>query len=954
MLRAGRVHGFWAIAILTCLCIAGAALPAAAAAEGAWKIGVRKTGLYRLTGADLAKAGIPIDTIERRTLRLRSRGREVALSVPGSVDGRLAPEDTIAFYGVALDTPYTDTNVYWLSWGGEPGKRWGTRVSRTGGGRTRQTYYEVTHLEQNHLYGKLPYVEDPGEIPHWFWGMAQPETPAEATFSLDGLSPDGPAPRIAVSLWGNTTLPSIDPDHHTQVLLNGHVLDDARWDGERERRIEREVPRNWLVEGANKLSLRCPGDTAAGTLDYVYLDWIEVSYERRLAAREGALTFTAPPGHRAFDISGMGTAALALDVTHPESPVTVGPVEAREEVARFTDTSRAAATYLVTSTDRALQPAWIARAALPGLHTKDQAADYIVVAGDGLASPLGPLVEWRRKQGLRVAVVNVGDIYDEFSDGIFTPVAIRDFLAWAREHWRPPAPRFVLLIGDGNYDYRDYMGTGKANRVPPCLVRVRNAMEAAFDGAYATSGPDRAPALAIGRIPARTADEVRLAVEKVLAYEQAPAAPWQKQVVMVADHDRSDDQAGWYEQACGSVVRSFTGSELEFRTIALRRQEMLALKDVGERIRWVRQNVTPGLLKAINEGALVVEYQGHGDAQRWSRLRLLEEEDIAKLHHKGRWPVFLEISCFTGWFDNPRLADGCLAARLLFHPDGGAVACVSASRLGGSNFDALLWAEWRRAGHKTLGEALLAAWRQGWSNDGGFWPALASYNLLGDPALRMPLPQTPASPAPRLARPSDEQIARARAMTTPPLALPVQAIEIRLETGLVRALPVPRLSGGALPPPEGGWQRGYYLIQFAPGQAGAGRQAVERARGEVVEALVGDAAVAYLPAAAAQALAADKDVRWLGGFLPYYKVAPALAAQTLTDEGPVRVQIRCFREGERRAVAARLPSLGGECLEMAGNTHADTLQARLPAAMVYQAAQWPEVRAMLLPDTDAR
>ncbi|MDH7570427.1 MAG: C25 family cysteine peptidase, partial [Armatimonadota bacterium] len=638
----------------------GLLLPKTAAAA-AYKIGVRRTGLYRVTGKELARAGVPIGQVDPRTLVLAVKGDEVAIGVTGEEDGRFDPDDAVEFYGTALDTKYTDTNVYWLSWGNTRGKRWtGAAPVR---GEAEASYLEKATFEENALYAKQLFVADPGEIPHWFWASISAKQQPEFTFQLDNLDLAAPAARVGVFLWGNTTLPTVEPDHHTRVFLNGNLLEDARWDGQVPRAIQREVPTTWLKEGENHLRIECPGDTAAGELDIVFLDRIEVNYRRRLVARQGTLEFTADADARSFAIQGMGAPAdvRALDVTRPEA-VRRLPVETREGRLVVSGLSPGGRAFVCDSA-RALSPAWVVGDTPSRLRDPENGADYLVVAGDEVADGIQPLVEWRRKQGLRVCVARVGDVYDEFSAGVFTPVAIRDFVAYACQRWRGPRPRFLLLVGDANYDYRDYLGTGVKNILPAYLVRIWNGMETPFDGWYAAlPDGDALPDLAVGRIPAQNAADARMAAERIIAYEEAAAAPWMKRVLFVADHDRPDNRPGWYEQVCDSIIAEQVKGNLEYRYFLLRRDEVLAINDSNERSEWVRRSITPELLAAINEGALVVEYQGHGDAQYWSRFRVLELEDLARLRNDARRPVFLEISCFTGWFDNPRLPEGrCLA-----------------------------------------------------------------------------------------------------------------------------------------------------------------------------------------------------------------------------------------------------------------------------------------------------
>jgi len=82
------------------------------------------------------------------------------------------------------------------------------------------------------------------------------------------------------------------------------------------------------------------------------------------------------------------------------------------------------------------------------------------------------LANYRQDQGLRTSVVDVQDLYDEFNYGIANPSAIRDFLALAYSTWQAPAPTYVVLFGDGNFDPKNYLGFNRINLVPPYLSVV--------------------------------------------------------------------------------------------------------------------------------------------------------------------------------------------------------------------------------------------------------------------------------------------------------------------------------------------------------------------------------------------------------------------------------------------------------------------------------------------------
>lgn len=93
--------------------------------QAALKIGVRVDGWYRITQPQMAAAGFDT-TGDARNLRLFVGGNEIAVSVSRE-NGPLTSSDYVEFWGQALDLPTTDTQVYWLVKGIQPGLRIATK-----------------------------------------------------------------------------------------------------------------------------------------------------------------------------------------------------------------------------------------------------------------------------------------------------------------------------------------------------------------------------------------------------------------------------------------------------------------------------------------------------------------------------------------------------------------------------------------------------------------------------------------------------------------------------------------------------------------------------------------------------------------------------------------------------------------------------------------------------------
>ena len=189
----------------------------------------------------------------------------------------------------------------------------------------------------------------------------------------------------------------------------------------------------------------------------------------------------------------------------------------------------------------AVKRAEIRRPKQTRLKSTRNRADYVVIGTQAFLEAAAPLIQLRRSQGLLVEAVSTEAIYEAFGYGERRPAAIREFLAYAYHRWRRPSLRYVLLLGDASYDFKDLLGTGVKNHVPPLMVRT-SYLWTASDPAYAAvNGEDLLPDIAIGRLPAATVDEVRTMVDKILAYETGDAGLRDQLVLIADDADRAGD-----------------------------------------------------------------------------------------------------------------------------------------------------------------------------------------------------------------------------------------------------------------------------------------------------------------------------------------------------------------------------------------------------------------------------
>ena len=268
--------------------------------------------------------------------------------------------------------------------------------------------------------------------------------------------------------------------------------------------------------------------------------------------------------------------------------------------------------------------------------------------------------------------IDVQDIYDEFSGGLLDPAAIRNFLAYAAEHW-DPAPLFVALIGDGSYDYKNNSALSQGNWIPPFQDG-----DSTYDEWYTrVVGGDLYPDMAVGRLTVQTAAEADVVVDKIIAYDRAPeVGPWQSRQALVSDDLLNRDEPG--------TVESFFINDSEYmaRNVLPNSLDLIKLYIAQFPLEGrEKPRARDEFIRLFNTGALTVTYLGHGSFNVLAHESMfLLARDLDKLKNGARLPLFYTAASQVGVFDDPvRIS---MPEALLKKEDGGVIGMICATRLG--------------------------------------------------------------------------------------------------------------------------------------------------------------------------------------------------------------------------------------------------------------------------------
>jgi hypothetical protein len=340
---------------------------------------------------------------------------------------------------------------------------------------------------------------------------------------------------------------------------------------------------------------------------------------------------------------------------------------------------------------------------------------------------------------MRVLLVEPMKIYNEFSSGKQDPTAIRDFIRMLYSKYEGDSIRFVLLFGDGSFDPKDRV-ENNTNFIPTFQTKESLLETSSYvvDDYYGlldeNEGNDSWGMIdiGIGRMPVQTVEQAKTAVDKIYKYvSQDPAqfGKWRTKVCLIAD-----DEDGNLHMEQADSLKYYVPDEYTTHKIYFDAFEQIDTP-TGEKF----PEATDAINKQVNDGALIINYVGHGGVTGWSHERVITLSDINSWTNKDRLPVFITATCEFSRFDEPDIVTG--GEDIFRNPNGGGIALLTTTRVAysQSNFKLNL-----RLNSRTflpmgdempyLGDLIRESKPPGQTSTRNFV-------LLGDPALKMAYPK---------------------------------------------------------------------------------------------------------------------------------------------------------------------------------------------------------------------
>lgn len=739
-------------------------------ATGQWyKIGVKQTGVYKISYADLQQMGIDVASIDPDKVQLYGNGNgmlpeanslpriddlyENAIYVHGAQNGQFNETDYLLFYGLnpvrERYNPftnrmmhevnhYTDTTFYFLRVDGDlSGKRIGVIPEESEPPTHETDSYLAYQYHEKDLVNLLSSGRE------WYgetFSTASPHLVID--FHFPGLLPDQP-----VHLQTRFVARSVTEDMYFDLEVNGEqIIDETlmRKVGVAQYLYGREASRsaNFYADSPNlqvKVNFQANENSSRGWLNHVGINaWCALQFE------QGQLNFRNPTvtglqNISRFHLAGASHNVHLWDVSQPLEPKTQQFTPTANGI-QFTVATSNLREYIVFDGSEFLQP--VSAVPIPNQNLHGIAdAEYLIVTHPIFMEQANELAAFHQQlQGLDTRVVNIFEVYNEFGSGAADISALRDFvrMVYLRSEGNL---KYLLLFGGASFDYKDRI-PHNTNFVPTYQASesLRETDSWVTDDYFGLMDYDEGEMMqglldiGIGRFPVNSPEEGALMVEKVVHYMRpgsATAGDWRNRITFMGDDHDSNLHLNQAETL--SRIVDTARNILNINKIYI---DAYPRQSVAGGYRFPDAN--RAIVNQVESGALIVNYTGHGGVNGLTDERVLTIPDIVSFKNYDNMPLFITATCEFSRFDDPEFVSA--GERLLLNPNGGSIALMTTTRLAfaHSNFgiNRKLYQELFNSQSpviERLGDAMRKSKNPTSSN-------VYNFVLLGDPAMRLASP----------------------------------------------------------------------------------------------------------------------------------------------------------------------------------------------------------------------
>ncbi len=679
---------------------------------GKWvRFEIPEEGIYKITYSMLNSFGIDAAAVDPRTIKIYCNGakplsdsvtaarindlQEIPVYISGESDGKFDNSDYIIFYAANTNyweydslnkkygrytNNYSNVNYCWITAGGSQGKRMENEDP------VNSTNPTVTESTSAFAYWDVDKVNI-GKSGRDFFGDEFLQSVTSRTYltKLEGRI-QGSAVQYKYRFANASSAGAkLDIEESGQLLLS-HIVDGYGYD-----------PNTYTIAIADTSSFNYAGSLPDNNSSlrftfhtndpstHGYLDYFEITYLRDLKPLQDNLIFYSPllNGSAEYHLSNFSSSDIKVfsisdlaNVRMIANPTLWSGSEFQFQGSTVANMSYKYAAVGATGYKTPKNPVQMPN---QNLHGESNGAEYVIITPNEFYEQANRLAIYRSttaKVPVSTMVVKIDDIYNEFSGGKRDVSALRDYLRYAFKNWKV-RPSSVLMFGHGDYDYRNIEGFNNNYLFPYESVESLQEINSYNTDDYfvRVDGEDLYIDLAIGRIPVRNAAEAANAVDKIIAYEtKSDISSWRNLITLVADD-------GWTSQGFEGSEHTDRSEELSSNIPQSFDQKKIYLADYPTLITSFgrrKPEVNDAIIRAVNEGTLLLNYYGHGSPDLWAHEQVFVKDITIPSFNNNNYFFLTAATCDFGYFDRPNAVSA--TEDLLSKENGGAIGVLSATR----------------------------------------------------------------------------------------------------------------------------------------------------------------------------------------------------------------------------------------------------------------------------------
>ncbi len=485
-----------------------------------------------------------------------------------------------------------------------------------------------------------------------------------------------------------------------------------------------------------------------------YLNYVCINARENIKLLSSQLMFrdkkTAQQGRAAkFIIDNSGKNIFVWNITDATNPYEI-KITSQNNVSYFTDSTNTINQYIVFDGINYFTPV-ISGTGLGHIENQNlhgiRHCDMIIVTNPKFQAQTEELAKFHKNNDtLSVFITQPEKIYNEFSSGMPDVSAIRNFMRmlYDKANSNAQIPKYLLLFGDGSYDNREtnknsnyiltYQSTASlsetASYVADDFFVLLDIGEGELSGSKDLYGYLD---MGVGRFPVRTVEEAQLMIAKIKQYSSPESyGAWKNRICFIGDDEDSMKHQKDADDLCSYIIVP-QHPELNINKIYLDSYKQFSTPS-GQRY----PDVTTAINEQVKQGALFIDYVGHGNPRILAHEQILSVPDVLSWTNWDKLSIFMTASCEVGRFDDYDRTS--LGETFIMNPKGAGVAAVTTTRVVYSGANSALSTQFFKVAFNKnlrLGDIMKIAKNK--MSPSGI--NHRNFTLLGDPALKMAIPE---------------------------------------------------------------------------------------------------------------------------------------------------------------------------------------------------------------------